>query len=218
MEPLPWLVTAQSRHLLVELAGVFWLVAELALLHLVWLGREHLQHTPHSPHLTPSRAARMRLFSFAALSVLLLALVVGRRMMPLPDNDMVAIVAFEQMHLAVWSAFVVGWVVLEALIVYQGWRGYRYLCLLLCEAPKKPSPPPVGTLIVGTMLLTALGAATLASAEPMYGNIDHALEASRNTVYFYLRVAGVAWIALEWCAVWILWRSFALIRRVEATR
>lgn len=218
MEPLPWFLAAQSRHLLVELAGVFWLVAELALLHLVWLGREHIETTPRSPRLNPSRVAQWRVYCFVALGLALLTLVVVRRVLPLPANDMLEIVAFEKRHLAVWAAFVVGWVVLEALIVYQGWRGYQRLRVLLGASQKTPNPLPIGTIVAGMLLLTALSMATLASAAPLYGNIALELEAPRNTVYFYLRVAGIAWIALEWCAVWVLWRSYGLLRRVEVAR
>jgi hypothetical protein len=42
----------------------------------------------------------------------------------------------------------------------------------------------------------------------------------RNALYLYLRLAGVIWIAVEWLAAYVLWKSFRLIsaavRRAEA--
>lgn len=122
---------------------------------------------------------------------------------------------FERAHLLVWSAFVTGWVVLEGLIVYHGWRGHIRLRALLGGLP--PAGPP-RALAAGVLIAGALVMCTLAMAEHFSSELDRALEPARNAVYFYLRVAGVAWVMLEWCAVWVLWRAYALLRSVEATR
>jgi hypothetical protein len=38
----------------------------------------------------------------------------------------------------------------------------------------------------------------------------------RNAMYLYLRVAGLAWIAVEWVAAVVLWRAYRMLRtRVE---
>lgn len=34
----------------------------------------------------------------------------------------------------------------------------------------------------------------------------------RNAMYLYLRIAGVAWIGLEWIAAFILWRAYKRLR------
>lgn len=128
---------AAQSYARIEGAGVFWLAAELAILVLVRAGRRHLETIPLP---TGFRITRQELplilLSIVALSGLLVlfALRHGTNTLPL-DQPIEALAAraahAERVHLAIWSGFVVGWVVLEALIVYHGWRGYQQLRRLL---------------------------------------------------------------------------------------
>lgn len=208
------LARLQTQHLLIELAGVFWLVAELILLHFILLGREHIEQRPHSATLQPTRAARRRALLFIAITVGLVALVLVRRALPLPEDRPEAVYAYVRAHLVVWAAFVTGWVVLEALMVYHGWRGYRCLRRLL-HAPSAPNATPPRALLLLLGLPGLLAASTLAWAD--IAHPQHDLSPLRNAVYLYLRIAGVAWITLEWYAAWILWRSWGLLPDRRAT-
>jgi hypothetical protein len=35
----------------------------------------------------------------------------------------------------------------------------------------------------------------------------------QNALLLYLRLAGVVWIAVEWAAAWVLWRTWRLLRK-----
>ena len=35
----------------------------------------------------------------------------------------------------------------------------------------------------------------------------------QNALYLYLRIAGVAWILVEWVAAIILWRGYCLLKK-----
>ncbi|MBI4558317.1 MAG: hypothetical protein HY706_12115 [Candidatus Hydrogenedentes bacterium] len=35
----------------------------------------------------------------------------------------------------------------------------------------------------------------------------------QNAVYLYLRLAGIAWIVVEWTAAIILWRAYRMLKR-----
>lgn len=199
MEPLPeflaWAEAARWRHLAVEAAGVFWISAECFILALVCWGREHLAKAPRRATLKFSEAARWR-FRAASGVTLVLAIVVARRAFVVAEPNATAIVNDELAHLALWAMFVTAWVVLEATIVYQGYRGYRLLGGLL----------PRASLLVPAFVLLGAG------AHAEMAEIHATLEPWQNALYFYLRVAGVCWITLEWVAVLILWRAFALLR------
>ena len=190
-----WAETTRWRHLAVEAAGVFWIAAELFILALVCWGREHLAASPGRAKLRLSAQARWR-FRAAAGVTLVLAIFVARRVFVVIEPNAEAIVRDELAHLAVWALFVTAWVGLEAAIVYHGYRGYRLLGGLL----------PRGAVVV------PLTVGLLATAHAAPGNIDAVLEPWRNAMYLYLRVAGVFWIALEWVAAVLLWRSFLLLR------
>jgi len=194
-ELLAWAETARWRHLAVESAGVFWIAAELFILALVCWGREHLGKAPTRTRLTFSAAVRWR-FRAALGVTLVLVIVVARRAFVVAEPNVEAIVRDELAHLALWALFVTAWVVLEAAIVYQGYRGYRLLGGLL---PRKALMLP---------LAVCFGAGAYADVIA----IRSTLEPWQNALYFYLRVAGVFWIALEWVAVVILWRAFSLLK------
>lgn len=190
-----WAEAARWRHLAVEAAGVFWIAAELVILALVCWGREHLSTTPRRGRLKFSATARWR-FRAAAGVTLVLSIVVARRGFVVAEPSVEAILRDEYAHLALWAVFVTAWVGLEGAIVYQGYRGYRLLGGLL----------PRGAVLLPLLVCVAGGAQADVAA------VRGALEPWQNVMYFYLRVAGVFWIALEWVAVVILWRSYALLR------
>lgn len=70
-------------------------------------------------------------------------------------------------------------------------------------------------------LLAALLDLAHAAPDDPAALIDAALAANqphRNTMYLFLRVAGVAWIAIEWVAAFALWRAWRTLRtRAGAT-
>jgi hypothetical protein len=133
-------------------------------------------------------------------------------------------------HLMVWAAFVTAWVVLEAAIVYQGCRAFRLLARQLSDT-KAPQPAGKGgrssVLPLLICLAVAAGAfapvafaaqaAGLASKQPadawsqVLSVSESCLAPYRNAMYLYLRLAGVAWIAVEWIAAVVLWRACMLI-------
>lgn len=199
MEPpadlVAWAEAARWRHLAIESAGVFWIAAELFILALVCWGREHLATNPRQARLALSPAARWR-FRGASGITLVLSIIVCRRAFVIVEPSAEAILRDEYAHLALWAMFVTAWVGLEAAIVYQGYRGYRLL----------------GGLLPRRALLLPLAALMATGARADIAAIQVALEPWQNALYFYLRVAGVFWIALEWVAVVILWRAYALLR------
>jgi hypothetical protein len=134
-----WAEAAQS-YARIEGAGVFWLAAELGILVLVRAGRRHLETVPlPATFRLTQRDAPILVFALAS-TLLLAGLFLSRHVFveaptDLPIAELASAAAqAERAHLAVWSAFVVGWVVLEALIVYHGWRGYRRLVALVRAA------------------------------------------------------------------------------------
>lgn len=190
------------RHLAVEGAGVFWIAAEMAILFLVQWGREHMEERPLQPGLQLSRTSQWRAIGYALLVFVLSAIVARRAVLSLraPQDP----IAFELEHLTLWAQFVTAWVLLEIAIVYHGWRGYRTLRSLL-GAPAAPVPKNAAMIAV---LFLALSGAASAQLTP----IEAALVPYQNALYFYLRVAGVVWIAVEWVAAYLLLRSYALLR------
>ncbi len=127
------------RTILIESAGLFWLFAELVILFAVRLGRGHLETTPLPPHFTWTPQLTRSALIWAAAFLLLIAVTYGRHLVWPPAYAVLSRSPMEEAalrtlvlrraheHLVIWAAFVTGWVVLEALIVYHGWRGYAQL-------------------------------------------------------------------------------------------
>ncbi len=40
----------------------------------------------------------------------------------------------------------------------------------------------------------------------------------RNALYLYLRLAGVVWIAVEWIAAFLLWRTYRMVAKAIAEK
>jgi hypothetical protein len=78
-------------------------------------------------------------------------------------------------------------------------------------------------LIIVTLLLIAAPllhayAATHASVSQSYALAVNDDQPVRNLLNLYLRLAGVAWIAVEWIAALILWRASALLHKAAASQ
>lgn len=223
--------STHAREILVESAGLFWILAELIILFFVMAGGDHLENRPESPrfHWSPRltcQAAMMTAF-FLALCVA----VYGRGWVWQPVHTQIpgaaegavdiqqvqaAFAASCRRHLAVWAAFVAFWVILEILIVWHGWRAYRKLRTLLqfpASGPRRCSPLLV-IFLVSCLFAARASAATHPGGNGLLAVLQAAYEDDavyRNAMYLYLRLAGVAWIAVEWMAAVILWRACRML-------
>ncbi len=138
---------AQAYHRwqqLVEGAGIFWIAAEVGILHLVLAARRFVETSPLTEGFRFTRRERRRAWVWAFGLALLTALTFGRHWF-IPRLDAVlarldvaqtadlgarvaALYTFRaHVHMGVWAVFVTGWVLLEILIVFHGWRAYRRL-------------------------------------------------------------------------------------------
>jgi hypothetical protein len=202
---LDFLAAARREHLLYEAIGLFWLWAEVVILFAMREARAVIL-------LGATRPWRLRLLwwmaAFACFSIAVLA---RHYLLPAPPSAPDAMAAWytasTRQHLAVWAAFVFGWVLLESLIVLEGVRAYRRFAVL-CRAILRPAA-------VAVLLLAAASAAPQNASPHMAALLaaDAGLQPWRNAVYLYLRIAGVAWIAVEWVAAILLWRGQALLWR-----
>ncbi|HPO16472.1 MAG TPA: hypothetical protein PLI09_23750 [Candidatus Hydrogenedentes bacterium] len=127
------------RWMMIEYMGVFWLVAEVIILFLAVTGRGFLVHL-HSVSPSDWKPPIMKI-SFAGLLffLIVLSMTYARHWFLTPvhtirissESDIALIkLIFRQRyheHMIVWAVFVTGWVLLEAMIVFQGWRGYVLL-------------------------------------------------------------------------------------------
>lgn len=135
------------EQMVFELAGLFWLLAELVILFAVLAARDHLKHNPTSPRLTLNRGLRKRAVLWGVCFALLVLLTQCRHLcwppvyrvlldhapiiVPNIGEMQAMFVARNHAHWGIWAGFIAGWVLLEILIVYHGYRGYRTLKTLL---------------------------------------------------------------------------------------
>jgi hypothetical protein len=142
-------VLNHTRHhffsqMLIETAGLFWIFAELCILLGVLAGRDHLERNSTTgqfvwtPRLTTWAlgfgiffaalllAAYGRHFYWKPVHVLLQQTYATVRFLE-PDDAVRAFRAARFRHQGLWAFFVTIWVLLEVMIVYHGWRGYRLL-------------------------------------------------------------------------------------------
>jgi hypothetical protein len=211
------------RFLLFEGAGLFWLGAEMLILAAVAIGRRRMQQGP--PFADPFRPAEWRvLLAVCALFLLLCTVVLSRHFLLPQAADLLQAGAADEaaalyrarllQHLALWAIFVVGWVVLEAIIVFEGWRGYRHLRRWLGQIPA--TTVGRGSATIGLVLLCLAGVlfGRPAFADPLTALQQAGAEVQLyyNALYLLLRIAGAAWVAIEWVAAVILVRSLLLVR------
>lgn len=207
------------RQCLVEGAGLFWLAAELAILLFVLAARRHLETNPTSSRLFFTRADAQRAIAFAIATIFLSAIVYGRHFVvppaylaPLPDPSAFirALEGQVYRHLLLWSGFVTGWVALEAVIVYHGYRAWRAMMRLLQPQPHIPRGSSSVTCIVAP-----IGILFLHYAGPWRSAYDEVMATTLpayNALYLYLRLAGLIWIAVEAAAALLLVLAFRTIR------
>ncbi len=228
---MQYAATTHAREILIESAGLFWILAELLILFFVIAGRDHLENRPASPtfHWSPRLTCRVAMMTVFFLA--LCAAVYGRDWIWPPVHAQVveaaegtvdihqvqaAFTASCRRHLTIWAIFVAVWVILEILIVYHGWRGYRKLRTLLRHTPSRPT---MRFALPGILLFSCFFAASAsATTSPDSGDLFAVLQtayqddaAYRNAMYLYLRLAGVVWIAVEWVAAIILWRACRML-------
>ncbi len=228
------------RHTLVESAGLFWLLAEFLILFAVLAGRRYLETDPVSRTFRWTGRDTQRALTLGVLFGVLAVFTYGRHVFLLPVHafllvqpdaaDAAFLDAVAQMtrqrngeHLVLWAAFVTGWVVLEVLIVYHGWRGHLLLRRLL-DSSSPPSGGFTGNSRGGAVVVAGLlafllvpvaGAVTALQADNGLVQTMRAAYAAqtgyRDALYLYLRLAGVVWILVEWGAAVILWRAYRLL-------
>ncbi len=225
--------TVHQRALVVESFGLFWLWAEVLILCIVAGGRWYLESVEcgRSFHWTLGRLGYMA--GWGALMLLVTVGVYARHFFfppihvllestPALDEDILRALFVSRMHihLIVWAGFVTAWVLLETWIVYHGWRGVQVLHRQFAPVRGAASKNEGTTLALFFFLLftTALFMSQ-ASAAPvrLFQETFRMDGVYRNALYFYLRLAGVFWILVEWIAAVLLWRVYRMLRQVVYT-
>jgi hypothetical protein len=199
-----------------EAAGLFWIGAELAILvGVIAARRDMAARLGMAVH----QNGILRLAVFTGFGFVLLALVTQARYMwwvpvhlRIDSGELTETLTLQaayraqnHTHYALWAGFTLGWIVLEAAIVYQGWHVCRGLRALLTR-------DPLASCVVCLLLLAVPAHAQEASLLAALHSQDFADVLYRNALGLWLRVAGVAWIAVEWVAAVLLWRTYRLLR------
>ncbi len=138
MENLDPIVGAHGqfvREFFIEVAGVFWIGAEVLILFVVTAALRHFEARPLPPKFALTAREKRRALWWSGGLVLLCVGAFGRHVVVAPIHT--ALAALESplageveaiyfsrahIHLAVWCLFILTWVVLEAAIVLQGLR------------------------------------------------------------------------------------------------
>jgi len=220
-----------------EMAGLFWLAAELAILFAVLVARRHLAAEPLPTRLRLIPRERRRATYWVWIMAALTMALLSRHLFLVPLPVLLATDAFagpnapatlsQALHLRngihhiLWTAFVAGWVVLECTILYHGLHVYRRLRHLFAKdpPPAQHGYPGFFPLLFLAILATAIrceaiGAVVFTASDQaaVYFTAYEADAALRNAVLLFLRCAGVVWIAVEWAAAFILLRCFRLLK------
>lgn len=216
---LAFLATSAREHFAYEAVGVFWLSAELAVLFAVREARLSLSGAVPT-HWVARFAKWMIAVAVSMALVLLNTWYINRGIdldVTLTAENLAALHVFRvQRHLAVWSCFVLAWVLLESIIVVEGLRAYRHFAML-CRHHLRPVAVTLLVLLFLGAASPSLAQVTPESIGPLMAALLEAeatLQPYRNAVYLYLRIAGVVWIAVEWVAAIMLWRGQSLLWQV----
>ena len=140
--------TLHQQQVLIETAGLFWLLAELVILFAIVLGRQHLSNSPRELKVQWTPQITKRAIIWGSLFAALILITYGRHTFLLPVYELLqsqdsshtletltaTLRHRNQTHLVLWSFFITAWVFLETLIVYHGWCGYRSLRKLIDHA------------------------------------------------------------------------------------
>lgn len=214
---------------LAESAGLFWIFAELAILFGVRMGRSRIELRPIPRRIVLSRGEHIRARVQLALFLAGAAVLLGRHYLgPLalpvvtgngsvPGHVAAQFIHCIHVHQVLWAGFVTAWVALECAIVWHGFQGYRQLCLLLPPQAAGQGASGSGRWMGAIALVIVLGAtgARAAAVDPLHDALRATAAADGvywNALFLYLRVAGVVWIAVEWVAAMVLWRTWRLLR------
>ena len=238
-------------RLSIESAGFFWLAAELVILHLVICAGRFLACRP----LPESFRFEGTEWRRAGIGVLVLGMAMlvnyGRHFFIPPIHilvdgfDATSTVSADLIsqyasrvytHMSIWAVFVTGWVMLEILIVYFGYKAFLELKKHLKTSGSGGRRNFAGfrlrnivAAIIVIVLMVCFARAFLSaadtvlrenaravtSAEAMIAYVDPLL---RNALHLYLRVAGVFWVGAEWVAVIIILRTYSLLRSAVRER
>ncbi len=130
-------------ELLIEAVGVFWIVAEVAILYCMTAAVRLFATRPFPAHISLTQAERKRALRWALAMAGLVAAVFGRHIFiaPLPEAfgaiaaaggnvQALAEQAYNtrtHIHIALWCSFITAWVLLEIAIVIQGIRAYKHI-------------------------------------------------------------------------------------------
>lgn len=203
-----------ARTAALEAVGMFWLAAELAILFFIIAARRHILARPlprtFAFNNAEKRRAALWACCFAALAAAVFARHVFHAAAPVPPDPVPLIAHRARVHMAVWCAFVTGWVALEIAIVYNGYRGYAALKTLL--APPAPAAKHAAGKIAMLFFLAPLLLHSAAHAQALLHAAGRQNQIYYNAMYLYLRLAGLLWIAAEWAAAAILWRAHLLMK------
>ena len=146
-----------QRAVVIECAGLFWILMELLILFLAVAARRHLESEPLPRRVTLNRVERRRAIVWGAVFLIVAAAILSRHAVLTPLYVSVqratatgagfqaealkqAYLARAHTHLAIWAVFVTIWGALEGMIVYHGSRGYLRLRHLVQAAERKRSP------------------------------------------------------------------------------
>jgi hypothetical protein len=128
--------------MMVECAGLFWILAELLILYAVLTARRYLETEPIPRTIAWTRRDARRTLLWVMGFAALCAAVFLRHYFSPPAYEYLELYAsgeiplsrFQDLyvsrfhiHQIFWAGFVTLWVLLEAIIVYHGWRAYRRL-------------------------------------------------------------------------------------------
>ena len=145
------ILQAQHHRIIISLGlGVFWIMAEICILFMVWIGRRRLEIQPLPTRISLTRAEKLRALSGSVLLLFMLTLAAfffcmmdnsGTARLHPGNTGSLSIHGFSSLYssmeisyLALWALFTKFWVLLEIFIVMEGWRGYRRLRMILAPA------------------------------------------------------------------------------------
>lgn len=138
-----------TSYVYIELAGILWLMAEAMILVIILAGARHVRLHPLPERLRIDKPERRILLCLLAILALIAIFSPGRHwylesfpaaMERLSNQPGAPAADVEEAyrnaaatHLAVWSAFVLGWVLLEIAIVWNGIRLFHGVRRLIDE-------------------------------------------------------------------------------------
>jgi hypothetical protein len=205
-----WTRAWHQRTMLFEAFGLFWIFAELVILYCVLAGRRHLETQPIPDRISLSHKDRRRALVWIACFAL--GGFLERRAGSVPVSRAHAPGDLGCVRDPVGRARnrdrVSRLARLSAAAALDRNKG---------DSRMIATRQPFAARMLGAILI--LIALSLA-ASPAFAadDVETALWAAhradavhRNALYLYLRLAGVAWVTVEWIAAIVLWRAYRLL-------